>query len=142
VRALLDVNVLVALFDAAHVHHQAAQAWLSRHRSNGWATCPLTQNGCIRVLSQPRYPGSVPVVEIARRLGAATRQEDHAFWPDFLTLCDDSRFRLAELVTPRNLTDVYLLALAVENGGRLVTFDRGVTPATVAAARPDHLVVL
>ena len=60
-RALLDVNVLIALFDAAHVHHRAASDWLGANIEQGWASCPLTQNGCLRILSQPRYPNAVPL---------------------------------------------------------------------------------
>jgi toxin-antitoxin system PIN domain toxin len=141
-RALLDVNVLVALFDAAHVHHRAAHDWWSRHRADGWASCPITQNGCIRVLSQPRYPGALPVSEITRRLREATRQADHEFWVDSVTLCDEQRFRLTDLATPKTLTDTYLLGLAIENGGRLVTFDRTVAPATVVGAQAKQLLVL
>lgn len=140
--ALLDVNVLVALFDGAHVHHGLAHTWLSRHRSLGWATCPITQNGCVRVLSQPRYPGALTVGEITRRLRAATQQVDHTFWPDSVTLCDARRFRLDEVVTPKPLTDLYLLALAVENGGRLATFDRSIPLATVMGAQQKHLIML
>ena len=71
--ALLDANTLIALFDAAHVHHRSAHQWLSRHRARGWATCPLTQNACIRILSQPAYPGRLAVADIARRLHHACR---------------------------------------------------------------------
>jgi toxin-antitoxin system PIN domain toxin len=139
---LLDVNVLVALFDEAHVHHAPAHTWLARNRSSGWASCPMTQNGCIRVLSQPRYPGGITVAEITRRLRAATEAPDHWFWPDSLTLCDPLRFRLDDVATPRPLTDLYLLALAIENHGRLVTFDQGIPLGAVVGAEDRHLVVL
>ena len=140
--SLFDVNVLVALFDAAHVHHDAAHAWLSLNRASGWASCPITQNGCVRVLSQPRYPGALAVGEISRRLRNATREPDHEFWPDTLSVCDPQRFRLEQVVTPRPLTDLYLLALAVENGGRLVTFDRAIPLTAVVGAQKEHLMVL
>jgi len=77
--ALLDVNLLIALFDAAHVHHKAAQSWMTKNRSLGWATCPITQNGCVRVMSQPRYPGFLSGAEIVRRLAAAVAVEEHTF---------------------------------------------------------------
>ena len=66
--ALLDVNVLIALLDAGHVHHAVATKWLSEHLDAGWASCPLTQNGCIRILSQASYPNRAPAAEVATRL--------------------------------------------------------------------------
>ena len=140
--ALLDTNVLIALFDSAHIHHARAHDWLSAARSSGWATCPITQNGCVRVLSQPRYPGFLTVAEIARRLHDATQARDHAFWPDSISACDPKRFRLGKILTPKALTDLYLLGLAVEHDGRLVTFDGSIGCAAVAGAEARHLVTL
>ena len=139
--ALLDINMLIALFDADHVHH-AAHAWMSKYRSLGWASCPITQNGCVRVMSQPNYPNHLPVSEIARRLAAATAQADHTFWPDSISLCDPNHFDTDRILTPRNLTDVYLLGLAIENRGRLVTFDWAIPTRAVAKAKDRHLLVL
>jgi hypothetical protein len=90
--ALLDANVLIALFDAAHVEHQRAHAWLSANRSNGWATCPLTENACIRIMSQTSYPGRLAVKDIASRLHRATQATDYHFWPDDIHLTDVSKF--------------------------------------------------
>ncbi|MCU0874072.1 MAG: PIN domain-containing protein [Pirellulaceae bacterium] len=140
--AILDVNVLIALFDAAHVHHTASQSWLTANRSHGWATCPLTQNACIRVLSQPKYPGHVPIADISRRLANAIAAPDHVFWPDSISLCDSARFVHDRMLSPRHLTDLYLLALAVEHEGRLVTFDQGMSLSAVAGAETRHLQVL
>jgi hypothetical protein len=71
-RALLDVNVLIALLDAGHVHHAAAGRWLDSHLADGpaagWASCPLTQNGCLRILSNRAYPRPQPVAAVAARL--------------------------------------------------------------------------
>ena len=140
--ALLDANVLIALFDAAHVHHAAAQSWLTANRSLGWATCPLTQNACLRVLSQPNYPGHLAIADITRRLRNAIAAPDHTFWPDSISLCDSSRFRHDRILRPRQLTDIYLLALAVEHGGRLVTFDHGIPLSAVSGAEAKHLEVV
>ncbi len=140
--SLLDVNVLVALFDAAHVHHRAAHHWMKENRSGGWATCPLTQNGCVRVMSQANYPGALPVRENVRRLRGATAAGDHVFWPDTISLLDQERFDFATVVTPRTLTDLYLLALAHANAGRLVTLDRSISIHRVSGAGPSNLVVL
>ena len=140
--ALLDINVLIALFDAAHIHHKAAHAWITKNRSAGWATCPITQNGCARVMSQPNYPGQLPVGEILRRLAVAVSAADHVFWSDSISLCDRSYFDLGRMLTSKSLTEVYLLGLAMERGGRLVTFDRAIPVSAVPAAKPKDLLVL
>lgn len=140
--ALLDANMLIALFDAAHVHHQPAHKWFVRNRAQGWATCPLTQNACIRIISQPSYPGRLPVADIARRLRNAAAAKDHKFWPDDVSLCDPATFDHSQILTPRHLTDLYLLALAARRNARLVTFDKGIPAATILTAKARHLFVL
>lgn len=141
-RALLDVNVLVALFDADHASHDEAIRWFGENASEGWASCPITQNGCIRVMSQPGYPNSVPVAAIAERLREATTHRAHEFWPDDASVLDLKVLDVTRIHGPRQLTDVYLLALAVSRGGRLVTFDRSIPVAAVHGAQRKHLVVL
>lgn len=141
-RSLLDVNVLIALFDADHVSHAAATGWLGEHGRHGWASCPITQNGCVRIMSHPGYPNAHAVSEIADRLRAATAHPSHEFWPDSVSLLDDSLVNTTRVHGPRQLTDVYLLALAVHHGGRLVTFDGGVSRDAVAGARSEHLLRL
>jgi toxin-antitoxin system PIN domain toxin len=142
VTALIDINMLIALFDAAHVHHHAAHAWMARNRSLGWATCPITENGCVRVMSQPSYPGHLPVAEIVWRLASAVSATDHIFWPDSISLCDSRRFEPDQILISKNLTDIYLLGLAVAKGGRLVTFDRMIPAGAVPKMKAKHLVVL
>lgn len=141
-RALLDVNVLIALLDAAHVQHAAAVNWLSQNIKHGWASCPITQNGCVRILAQPAYPNAVPAVEAAARLREAVRTVHHAFWADAVSLLDDALFNWSRLLGPRQVTDAYLLALAVRNKGRFVTFDTAVPLAAVPDATSRHLVVI
>ena len=85
-RALLDVNVLIALLDGSHIHHGLATTWLANHIDEGWASCPMTQNGCIRILSQPSYPNSVPAVQVADRLMEATQHSPHKFGADSISL--------------------------------------------------------
>lgn len=140
--ALLDVNVLIALLDAGHMHHEAATEWLGRHLDEGWASCPLTQNGCIRILSQPAYPNHAPAAEIATRLAEAAQHPAHHFWTDSVSLLTPGRIHWPRLLTGRHMTDAYLLALAVENQGRFVTLDQGVPLAAVQGAQARHLVVL
>ncbi len=141
-RALLDVNVLVALFDADHASHEEAIRWFDDNAASGWASCPITQNGCIRVMSQPGYPNSVPVVAIVERLREATTHRAHEFWPDEVSVLDDQAMDAARIHGPRQLTDVYLLALAVSRNARLVTFDRSIPLAAVPGAQRRHLAVL
>ena len=89
-RALLDVNVLIALLDENHVHHAAASDWLAERIESGWASCPLTQNGCIRILSQPRYPNALGVGEAMARLWTAVSTPHHRFIADDVSLLDDA----------------------------------------------------
>jgi toxin-antitoxin system PIN domain toxin len=135
VTALLDVNVLIALVDTAHVQHDAAHGWFARHiQKEGWATCPLTENGMVRVLSQPAYPSGpcMPseVIEILRALKDSHRQV-HEFWTDDVSLSDESLFQPPYIIGPRSLTDAYLLGLAARRGGKLVSFDRSLPWQTI-----------
>lgn len=141
-RALLDVNVLLALLDADHVDHERAGAWLDREIGSGWASCPITQNGFVRIVSQPRYPSPVVPTVAVELLEGATGTEHHEFWPCEISLLDVSVVDRSRVHGPRQVTDAYLLALAVARGGRLVTFDRSVVLSSVPAATEEHLVVL
>jgi len=141
-RALLDVNVLIALLDSDHVHHAAAAAWLDTHLKDGWASCPITQNGCIRIMSQPGYPNPLSAAEIAERLAEAAAGPGHRFWPDAVSMLDRAVIDRARLLGARQVTDAYLLALAVHNKGRFVTFDRSIALDVVPSAKAQHLHVL
>ena len=141
-RALLDINVLIALLDAQHIHHGNAHHWLANNIDTGWASCPLTQNGCIRILSQPAYPSPVAPAAAADRLKAACNTQWHEFWPDEVSLPEDSAIRWRHILGNRQITDVYLLALAVRRNGRFVTLDRTVALDAVAGASPAHLTVI
>jgi toxin-antitoxin system PIN domain toxin len=141
-RSLLDVNVLIAALDSAHEHHAKVRVWMAREADAGWASCPITQNGCLRVMSQPAYPGKLPLAQVAARLRAATQHPGHSFWPDDLSLLDRGWIDEGRLAGHRQVTDAYLLALAVRRGGRFVTFDARVPLAAVQGASGDRLVVL
>jgi uncharacterized protein len=141
-RALLDVNVLIALLDANHVGHAVARDWLIRNATLGWASCPITQNGCVRILSAPKYPNATSVQDAIRRLTQATASPTHAFWPDSVSLFAPGLVNWDRALTSRTITDAYLLALAVKNKGRLVTFDRGITTQFVDGAAQENLVIL
>jgi toxin-antitoxin system PIN domain toxin len=141
-RALLDVNVLIALLDSDHLHHGRAKAWLKENIKHGWASCPLTQNGCIRIMSQPGYPNALPAAAVAERLAAATATSHHAFWPDAVSMLDAGRIAWNAVLGSRQVTDVYLLALADQLNGRLVTLDRAVPLKAVPGSKAKHLVVI
>jgi toxin-antitoxin system PIN domain toxin len=141
--ALLDINVLVALFDADHVHHDLAHDWFTDHHDRGWATCPVTENGFIRVVSNPKYqPDAVRPATAADQLRMFCGSRHHHFWPAQISLKDDTRFSLAAARGHGQVTDVYLLALAKEMNGTLATFDRAIPLAAVPGARAEHLTVI
>jgi hypothetical protein len=142
VRSLLDVNVLLALLDADHADHRLARRWLESEIAEGWASCAITQNGFVRIVSQPRYPSPIPVAAAAARLQRATKSGHHEFWSCDLSLLDEAWIDRSRVHGPRQVTDVYLLALATARTARFVTFDSSVPAAAVPAARPENLVVL
>jgi hypothetical protein len=141
-RALLDVNVLLALLDVDHVDHALARSWISAEIDSGWASCAVTENGFVRVISQPKYPGAIHPGEAIRRLRRATRTEHHAFWACGASLLDEEIIDRSRLHGPRQVTDAYLLALAAAKGGRFVTFDRSVPLEAARQAGPENLLVL
>ena len=126
--ALLDVNVLIALLWSGHSFHAAAITWFAEHRASGWATCPLSQAGFVRLYSQPQVVGAeISVQEALRVLEENIREPDHVFWPletSIAQLLPEIRQRI---IGHQQLTDALLLDLAIRNGGKLVTLDRRVT---------------
>lgn len=140
---LLDVNLLVALFDPTHLHHDAAHHWFEDARQHGWATCPITENGFLRVLSNPAYPGRrTTVAAAADRLRTFQASGGHEFWPGDVSILDSRVATVSHLTGHREITDAYLLALAVHRDGRLATFDRNLRVAAVPGARMDQVTVL
>ena len=140
--ALLDVNVLIALLDADHLHHKRAAAWLAQNIQFGWASCAITQNGCVRIMSQPGYPNALPAAGVAQRLREATLAEHHLFVPGEVSLLDEQHFDADQLLGHRQVTDAYLLGLAVWHGLRFVTFDANMPMRVVRGANLGHIVVL
>lgn len=141
-RSLLDVNVLIALLDADHSLHGPAMQWFEANARHGWASCPITQNGCLRIMSHPAYPNAPPARTILDRLTAATATGLHEFWADDVSLLDDRLLDHSRILGSRQITDLYLLALAVAHGGRLVTFDTAIARQAVRGATTLHLVQL
>jgi len=141
-RALLDINVIIALLDQGHVLHAAATRWLQRELDHGWATCPITENGVVRIMAQPTYPNPRPAAAVAERLAEACRHPSHAFLPEPISLLQNGLIRWERLLGPRQITDAYLLALAVHHGGRFATFDQRIAADVVPSAGPAHLCIL
>lgn len=122
---LLDVNVLIALIDPIAVHHMEAQNWFASVGRHAWATCPLTENGVIRIVGNPRYPNSPGSPKfVAELLDLFTQTPGHEFWPDDISLLDRSKFDFDYLLNASQVTGSYLLALAMAHGGKLATLDR------------------
>ena len=141
-RALLDVNVLIALHDCDHVHHTRAANWLDAHSAPGWASSPLTQNGCLRIMSQGAYINPQPLAVLVQMLQNSTATPWHALWPDNLSILDASALRHSHMHSPKQLTNLYLLGLAVKHQGCLVSFDQRIPLSAVRGAKSEHLVVL
>ena len=133
---LLDVNVLIALIDPTHVGHDASHRWFKDEGRADWATCPLTENGVIRIVGHPKYPNTpgspATVAVIVAQLRALP---GHIFWPDDISLVGADQVDAAQILTSAQVTDSYLLALAVAHGGRLATFDRRLSVKAVKGGK-------
>ncbi len=140
--ALYDVNALLALFDEEHEKHGLVAGWFVSNADEGWASCPLTQNGYLRIRSQSNYPHPLSLTEAFEQLWEATSASRHLFIPDDVSLLDNDLVLWRELPGHRQLTDVYLLTLAVAHGARLVTLDTHIPLSTVTGATEEHLVVI
>lgn len=141
--ALLDVNLLVALFDPDHVHHELAHDWFADNRGRGWATCPLTENEFVRVLSNPAYGSAATgASDLIERLRTFCETRGHVFWGGTISLRDTSIFDTSALVSHRHLTDIYLVAIAKLNRGVLATFDRSIPVRAIVGGRREHLEVI
>jgi toxin-antitoxin system PIN domain toxin len=127
---LLDVNLLLALSDPMHAHHDIAHHWFEATGRQAWATCPLTENGFVRIASHPKYPnrpGDVAtVLSILREFCAV---EGHHFWPEDVSLRE--LLLPGAVITSGQITDIYLLGLAAQNSGKLATLDQNIPVTTV-----------
>src|SRR5271168_4085052 len=123
-RALLDVNVLIALLDPDHAFHERSHRWWGANANSGWASCPLTENGVVRIMSNPAYSKAAQFSpgQLLQHLEQFASRSDHKFWPDDVSLRDKTVFAENRLHSCRLITDIYLLALAVKRQGRLTTF--------------------
>lgn len=131
--ALLDVNVLIALIDPTHEHHNAAHRWFFGDARDDWLTCPITENGVIRIVSHPRYSNTQPVATAMASLDSLLRIDGHGRIPDDVSMLSDTLDR-TRLLASTQVTDTYLLYLARAHGARLATFDRHLATAAIPAA--------
>ena len=139
---LLDVNVLIALLDPTHIQHDTAHEWFARQGHKAWATCPLTENGVLRIVGHSRYPNSPGTPEaVAPLMTTLHKLPGHVFWPDDISLLETERIDATRLLSSGQVTDSYLLALACAHGGQLASFDRRlVTNAVRGGAQGLHLI--
>lgn len=127
---LLDANVLIALGDSNHEHHERVQKWFHTEPGRPWATCPLTENAFLRIVAGANYPGSIGDVEVVRTvLEQMCAFPGHQFWNDSLTMRDSKRFRT--LPSAKHLTGIYLLGLAISHRAKLATLDQRIDPKII-----------
>jgi toxin-antitoxin system PIN domain toxin len=140
-RALLDINVLIALFDADHIFNDRAHRWLEVQSGSGIATCPLVENGLIRILSNPNYSKKIRLTppDIIRRLALFIAKQDHCLLEDSISLTDQGLFDHQYIIGSKQITDIYLLALATKHGVKLATFDANIPLKAVKNASGTHL---
>jgi len=137
---LLDVNALVALFDQAHIHHEAAHEWLHVRHPDEWVTCPITENGLLRILSHPAYPNTpIPMADIAERLEEFKKASgNHRWWHDDYSFSEWLADRKLPVGSSHS-TDAYLLNLCHRNHGVLATFDRRIKPSMIGESSSAFL---
>jgi uncharacterized protein len=143
-RGLLDVSVLIVLFDPDHVFHNRVHSWWAAASNKGWASCPLTENGMIRIMSTRSYSQKTAFtsIDIVSRLQQFVTNTDHEFWPDDISLRNATIFPDNRSYSSHTLTDIYLLGLAVQHAGRLVTMDAHISVACVRGANAQTICVI
>jgi toxin-antitoxin system PIN domain toxin len=139
---LLDVNVLIALIDPGHVAHDDVHGWFASTGKSAWATSPITENGVIRIVGNPKYPNSPgsPAV-VAQIVAKLTKHPGHTFWNDDISLVGAADIDPAKILTAAQVTDTYLLGLARAHVGRLATFDRKLSVAAVKEGKSTLCVI-
>ena len=142
---LPDVNILIALHDPKHVGHDKAHEWFDKEGQHGWATCPLTENGFVRVFTQTQYPNNVHGVSTALYIlenMVLVYGATHHFWSDSISLRDKTLLNPTIVAGPKQITDLYLLGLCQQNSGTLVTLDTRITTTAIVSPHSDLLHIL
>lgn len=138
--ALLDVNILIALADSTHKKHKVVSDWFLSVKNRSWATCPITENGFIRILAQPAYSHFTNDIEAIRIILSRMRAAPgHQFWPDSVSITETNR--ISNLQNAKATTDLYLLALAVKNKGQLATMDSKMRSNYVNGSENAYLLI-
>jgi len=139
---LLDVNVLIALIDPTHIHHEPTHQWFATEARQSWASCPLTQNGALRIVGHPAYPNTPgPPSVVADILTRLFRLPGHVFWPDDVSLLDCARFDPSTLLSHKQVTDSYLLGLALAHHGKLASLDSKLSTTAVRHGKNGLLLI-
>lgn len=142
--ALLDVNVLIALFDNEHKYHDLVSDWLIDYidLGNHWASCPNTQNGCLRIISLPKYPNRFDIGVIQSQLTKATQHRNHIFLPDDISLTQANLIDWQKVQGHNQLTDIYLIALTQKHHAKFVTLDSKIDLATLPSLNEKDVIFL
>ena len=139
--SLLDVNVLISLLDINHEHHAAVRNWWN-HNREPWASCPITQNGYLRIVTGPKYSNTISVSQAIKKLTEVISTSNHQFLPDEISLLDNQHVAHHDIKGYRQITDIYLLALSVHHDARFVTLDRRVSQVAAQRATNNSLHVI
>lgn len=140
---LLDVNLLVALAWPNHVHHRLAHTWFRAVHADGWATCPITQSGFVRVSSNRAVVSdAVTPLDAILLLREMIDQPGHVFWSDEVSIARSDTFAAERIAGHRQVTDAHLLALAAQHGGRLATLDRRIAGLVPNGTDPEDALIL
>lgn len=127
---LLDINAVIALIDPLHIHHERAHRWFASRGDDPWHTCPIVQNGVVRVVSHPKYPNTQPAPVVLTSLASLAARDDHVFLPDTVSLLDTS-VHTERLLASSQVTDTYLIHLAASSDAMLATFDTRIVTSAV-----------
>ncbi|HKW63210.1 MAG TPA: TA system VapC family ribonuclease toxin [Candidatus Acidoferrum sp.] len=140
---LLDVNVLIAMSWPTHVAHERVQQWFSRHGQAAWATCPFTQAAFVRILSNPAFsPNALTTADAFQLLGANLKHPGHKFWPDSIGLLEATRSFQSQIAGHQQVSDAYLLGLALHHKARLATLDTAIPALVGKGAERDVVTVI
>ena len=138
---LLDINLLLALSDPMHIHHEAAHLWFLKTGRQAWATCPLTENGFVRIASHPKYPNRAG--DVSAVLGYLRRfctMPGHNFWSEDVSLRDLLNSEV--MITHSQVTDVFLLGLAIHKGGMLASLDQHIPVDVIKSGSNAYEIIL
>ena len=141
---LLDVNVLIALLWPPHEAHARAQRWFAQNARQGWATCAMTQAGFVRIVSNPIFSRrAVSPRDALDVLSGSLQHPAHHFWTEDIGVTEALAHFGRRLLGHQQITDAYLLGLAIQKKGRLATLDASISSllSEQSAAR-NRLVLL